>query len=226
MKEKRIEKEIEKEKSFIFNILTILMISFYGLVSISSAVYERPAYDQALTAPWHPGSYCIQCHFSLLDKTQAQQMSNTCKCHDYRPAGNIDGYTINMTKIYDIHKDNMCIRCHIGNKNQQTITAQDFHRIMPIACSNCHNYTNGTYQVPAKKNCSDCHADGNPHVVHGDKIEKLCVACHGEEFANKYVNKKIEITAQGMVVVPENTTVREYPTISSFLSKILGILGL
>lgn len=222
---------ISKEKRFaykvIINILSILMISFYGLVSISSATYERPAYDQALTAPWHPGSYCIPCHFSLMDIEKAKKISGSCKCHDYRPKGITGGYKVDMTKIYDIHKDIMCIRCHIGMKNQQNVTVQDFHRIMQIACSDCHTYVNGTYQIPEKKKCSDCHADGNPHVVHGDKIEKLCIACHGEEFANKYVNKTIEISDKGMVLLtPSNTTVREYPTITGFLSKILDIVGL
>jgi hypothetical protein len=129
-----------------------------------------------------------------------------------------------MTKIYDIHKDTMCIRCHIGMKDQQDVTAQDFHRIMPIACSNCHKYTNGTYQVPEKKNCSACHADGNPHVVHGKKIEVLCVACHGEDFANKYVGKTINITDKGIVMLPGNATVRVYPTITEFLGNMLGII--
>lgn len=217
-----------KEKRFaynvIINILSILMISFYGFVSISSA-YERPVYDQALTAPWHPGSYCIPCHFSLMDKEKAQSISNGCKCHDYRPNGTTGGYKVNMTKIYDIHKDIICIRCHIGMKGQDNVTAQDFHRIMPIACSNCHNYTGGTYQIPEKTKCSDCHADGNPHVVHGNKIDKLCIACHGEEFANKYVNQTI-ITDKGMVILPVNNTIREYPTITEFLVKLIGFLGL
>lgn len=206
------------------NLLAILIISFYGLVSISSAAYERPAYDQALTAPWHPGSFCIPCHFSLADKTTAQKISNGCVCHNYRPQGVTEGYSVNMTKIYDIHKDIICIRCHIGMKGQQDVTAQDFHRIMPIACSNCHSYNNGTYQIPEKKKCSDCHADGNPHVAHGNKINKLCIACHGEEFANKYVNRTIEISAQGMVVIPGNKTTIEYPTITDIIGRILGIL--
>jgi hypothetical protein len=220
-----ISKEKRTVYNIVINVLSILIISFYGLVSISSAAYERPAYDQALTAPWHPGSYCIPCHFSLMDSGTAQKISNTCKCHDYKPAGSTGGYTINMTKIYDIHKDIMCIRCHIGMKSQQNVTAQDFHRIMPIACSNCHNYTNGTIQIPEKKNCSDCHADGNPHIVHGKKVEVLCVACHGEEFANKYINRPIQITDKGIVTLSGNVTVREYPTITGYLSNILGILS-
>lgn len=214
---------ISVEKRFIYNILSILIISFYSLVPISSA-YERPAYDQALAAQWHPGSFCIPCHFSLMDQGTAAKISNTCKCHDYRPEGQTSGYKINMTKIYDIHKDTMCVKCHIGMKDQKDVTAQDFHRIMPIACSNCHNYTNGSYQVPQKKNCSDCHADGNPHIVHGKKIEILCVACHGEEFANKYVGKVINVTDIGMVLLPVNATVRVYPTITEFLGSMLGII--
>jgi hypothetical protein len=214
---------ISVEKRFVCKMLSVLIISFYSLVLLSSA-YERPAYDQALTAPWHPGGFCIPCHFSLMERTTAEKISNTCRCHDYRPAGEISGYNINMTKIYDIHKDTMCIRCHIGMKDQKDVTAQDFHRIMPIACSNCHKFTNGTYQVPEKKNCSDCHADGNPHIVHGAKIEVLCVACHGEDFANKYVDKAINVTDIGLVLLPVNVTVRVYPTITEFIGNMIGII--
>ncbi len=37
--------------------------------------------------------------------------------------------------------------------------------------------------------CCMLDMDGNPHVVHGTKINELCVACHGEEFANKYLEE-------------------------------------
>jgi len=205
--------------------MIMMMILFYGFVSIASSAYERTAYDQALTASWHPGSYCIPCHFSIMDVKKAQNLSNTCRCHEYRPVGKSSGYSVNMTTIYNMHKDIICIRCHIGMKNQQNVTAQDFHRIMQIDCSNCHKYVNGTYQIPEKKNCSDCHADGNPHIVHGTKINRLCIACHGEEFAKKYINKTIEISDKGMVILPSNVTIeREYPTITEFLGKILGII--
>lgn len=218
------EKREFKANIGVVKIIYIVAISFYALVSVSAA-YERPAVDTALTAPWHPGGYCIPCHYSLMTLDKAKNISNTCGCHNLRPAGQTSGYKIDMSKIYGIHNNIICIRCHIGMKNQDGVTAQDFHRIMPIACSNCHTYTNGTIQIPDKKNCSDCHADGNPHVVHGNKIETLCVACHGEDFASKYTSGIVSIpNNNGTTAKPVGVSFTDYPTITRFLYKIFGTI--
>jgi hypothetical protein len=206
----------------IFNIVSILVFLFYVFVTISAA-YERPAFDTALTAKWHPGGYCIPCHYSLMNIEKARSISNTCSCHDIRPRGETGGYNINMTKIYDIHNNIICIRCHIGIKNPDEVTVQDFHRIMKIACSNCHTYANGTYQVPEKTNCSDCHAGGNPHTVHGNKTEILCIACHGEDFAKKYADKTVSIPDRN-VTIAKQIGPEDYPTVARILSKIIGTL--
>lgn len=203
--------------------ILIFIVVLFSMISISAA-YERVQPKDGLIAPWHPGGYCISCHYSLTSIEKAQKISYTCSCHDYRPKGETGGYKVNMSKIFDIHKDIICIRCHIGMKDQKNVSAQDFHRIMKIECSNCHRYSNGTYQIPEKKNCSDCHASGNPHVVHAreNRVGKMCIACHGEEFAKKYANKTILVGETNISIKPE--VVKEYPTIADFLSKILKII--
>jgi hypothetical protein len=200
----------------------IILILFYGTIYVSAA-YERVSFNDGLYDQWHPGAFCIPCHYSLMSLEKAQSISSGCKCHNYRPNGEITGYKVDMANITEIHKDIICIRCHIGMKDQKNISAQDFHRIMPIACSNCHIYLNGTIQVPEKKNCSDCHTDGNPHVVHGTKIGELCIACHGEEFAKKYTNTTLVITEKNISIKTE--IVAESPTITNFIYKILQMIA-
>lgn len=229
---KKMKKKIKKKgayKIFILGIMAVL--SFFTIISISNAAYERPEFSDGLYASWHPGSFCIPCHYSLNSVEKAKNISIGCQnCHQYKPKGSTK-YDIDMSKIFNIHKDIICIRCHIGIKNQKEVTAQDFHRIMPIACNNCHNYSNGTYQIPEKKNCSDCHANGDPHVVHsGDKrLEKICIACHGEDFANKYISGAVQINVSklGIISVGSATgTAVEYPTIGKFLENIFKMIGI
>ncbi len=201
----------------------ILAIVFISIVISTSTAYERPAYEDALMAPWHTGGYCIPCHYSLLGVEEANKIR--CKtCHDYRPKDAERKYDVDMSEIFDIHKDNMCIKCHIGTKDREDITVQEFHMIMPIECLDCHDANaNGTYLKPEKKECSECHYSGDPHLIHGKKIEELCIPCHGEEFANKYIDKTIEISEKGIISVkPE--VVKEYPTIGQFFGKILQVL--
>lgn len=222
----RTEKRYRKYDIYrIIHIISILIISFYFFVPTYSA-YERPEFKDGLASNWHPGAYCIPCHYSLMSIEKAKNISIACKnCHvDMRAKEKGKGkYDVDTDKIFNIHKDIVCIRCHIGTKDQKDVNAQDFHRIMPIACTNCHNYTNGTYQKPDKKNCSDCHMKGDPHVIHGDKVERMCTACHGEQFANKYVNGTFAMPGQNVSARMLNEK-REYPTVVNFLGKILQTL--
>lgn len=201
----------------ILKYLILIFIIFYIPVPVSA--YERTMPTDGLIGAWHPGGYCISCHYSLTSIEKAQAISYSCECHNYRPSGITTGYKIDMANITNLHKDIMCIRCHIGMKDQNNVSAQDFHRIMPIACNNCHGYINGTIQIPEKKNCSDCHANGNPHVVHGNKVGELCIACHGEDFAKKYSNGTINVTENNVSLQPE--VVKEYPTVTDLIDKIL-----
>ncbi len=226
MRSERSEKIKEYYIYRIIGIVSILIISFSFYLSPVDAAYERPEFKDGLTSNWHPGAFCIPCHYSLMSTEKAQNISVSCKnCHENMRAREKGKrkYEIDMNRVFNIHKDIVCIRCHIGTKEQRDVTAQDFHRIMPIDCINCHNYTNGMYQKPEKKNCSDCHMKGDPHVVHGDKVDKMCIACHGEVFANKYVNGTFLKPGQNISTKMLKET-REYPTIVNFFEKILRIL--
>ena len=121
---------------------------------------------------------------------KAKAIDSNCEnCHKYREKGAyFNTKKIDMTPIIDIHTNIVCIRCHVGLKTQANITAADFNRVMSkTPCLSCHTFKNGTYVKPIKNKCSDCHS-GDPHVAHGEKLEKMCVACHGD-FGEQFVNK-------------------------------------
>lgn len=199
----------------------ILFLSMLFLISLTISVnaYERPEFKDGLTDSWHPGAFCIPCHYTLLSTDKAQTISNGCKCHDYVPKNAVNRYNVDMTKIFDIHKDIVCIRCHVGVKDGTNVTAADFHRIMSKeACMACHTYLNGTIQKPQKTNCSDCHS-GDPHVVHGQRLEKMCVTCHGD-FADRYIANK----TAGTVLAKPVEVVSEYTTVGKIISNLFGSL--
>jgi len=202
----------------IIMVISYLMFFFFSSVVIVYA-FERPEIKDGLTDKWHPGAFCIPCHYTLLSTEKAQSISNGCKCHDFRPLNAETKYTVDMKKIFDIHKDIVCIRCHVGVKDGTNVTAADFHRIMSKeTCLTCHTYENGTIQKPQKTKCSDCHS-GDPHVVHGKRLEKMCETCHGE-FAKNYVGTK-----STSIVSPRNeTAVQDYSTIGQIISNIIGSL--
>lgn len=219
---------------------TISIISFFLLIIIyyvgsgageiggiggTVPVYERPKIpDDGLMMQWHDGAFCLSCHYSLMDAGNATKISYTCKCHDYRPKGVTRGYKVDSAKILDIHKDIICIRCHIGTKGSRNASFEDYHSIHKKEdCTTCHQYPNGSIQIPEKRNCSDCHASGNPHVVHTDHVERLCIPCHGEYFAKKFIGKEINVSTIGNITV-KSIEVREYPTITRVLDRIYKII--
>ena len=202
------------KRTLIISVLIILVSS----LAISVNAYERPEYRDGLTDKWHPGAYCIPCHYTLLSTDKAQSISSGCKCHDYRPKNIEDKYSVDMKQIFNIHKDIVCIRCHVGVKDGTNVTAADFHRIMSKqACMTCHTYENGIIQKPLKTNCSDCHS-GDPHVVHGKRLERMCETCHGD-FAKNYVGNKT-ISPVSVSTRPE-AAVKEYPTIGQIISNLV-----
>lgn len=208
---------------YINNILifSLILVSLV-LLAKSAYAYERVEFKDGLTEKWHPGGYCIPCHYTLLGTEKARAISYNCyKCHDLRPKDAKSKYEIDMTKVYDIHKDIVCIRCHVGIKDEKNVTAADFHRIMSkTACLSCHTFDNGTYIKPQKTKCSDCHG-GDPHIVHGKKVENMCTACHGEEFGEKYVKPPAALIPS--IGKPE-VSIKEVPTIGGFISKIIESL--
>ncbi len=198
--------------------IIILLIIFSGYAD----AYERPEFKDGLADKWHPGSFCIPCHYTLLSSEKAQSISRSCKCHDYKPKNAERSYQVDMSKIFDIHKNAICIRCHI--KATGNITASDFHRAMSnVACLRCHTYSNGTYLKPQKTACSECHGGGDPHIVHDKRLGKMCVACHGS-FGEKYIKKlppKIRVSLEQQNI---SAAVKEYPSIGEFIIKIIHAL--
>jgi len=211
--------ELSIRKILIFLIFSFILVSSLVLLSKPANAYERPVFRDGLTDKWHPGAYCIPCHYTLLDTEQARAISNGCKCHYVGPGIPENKYKIDMAPIFDIHKDIVCIKCHVGNKDGNNVTEADFHRVMnKVACLSCHTFENGTYQKPQKTKCSDCHG-GDPHVVHGDRLQKMCVACHGE-FVLDYTGKP------GLPSAPNQSLIftREYTTIGEIMTRIIDSL--
>ncbi len=199
--------------------LILIMLSLL-LLAVTANAYERLEFQDGLADKWHPGAFCIPCHYTLLGDEKAKAISNNCfKCHAHRPKDAKGGYEVDMTNILELHKDIVCIRCHVGTKNQVNMTATDFHMIKSkIACEICHTSANGTYLKPPTTRCSACHGI-DPHVVHGKKLEKICVACHGE-FGEEYIKASEETMKPPSILEPE-PVIKGYTTIGEFMSKII-----
>jgi hypothetical protein len=213
-------------KNSVISICIIILVFIY--IPGSSSAYERPEYKDGIGANWHPAKMCLPCHYMLAGTVKARTISYSCQnCHIYKGLG---PNKLNMSKIEDIHVDIVCIECHIGQKSQINVTAADFHRVMSkTACLSCHTVENGTYKKPLKKKCSDCHS-GSPHVVHGNKIEKMCVACHGE-FGEQYVNQsipqenKMKSPSISNISSIYGTDKSEYPTIGQLIINLIEKLS-
>lgn len=217
-----------------FLIVSIALFSLILMAGIAYA-YESPEFTDGLTARWHDGAKCIPCHYTLLGNERAREISINCAntCHDkeHRPKNAVRSSEIDTKWISEIHKDIVCIKCHVGTKSSVNVTAVDFHRVMSkTQCSSCHTFENGIYMKPKKTNCSECHG-GNPHVVHGNKIDRMCVACHGEYGEN--IEKLAEQNPELRLPIGVNMTSRnismevvktEYVTIGQLMTKIIGSL--
>jgi hypothetical protein len=216
----------------IFAFIIIIINTIPG----SANDYKRPEYTDGLENKWHSGSLCIPCHYTLLGDEKAKAISTACTktCHARSnwPEEGGGGWKIDISNISNIHKDILCIRCHVGTKIEANLTAVDFHRVMSkTGCMECHTVENGNYRKPEKTLCSECHA-ADPHVVHGDRLERMCVACHGSTFAQSYINKSIKLT--GNIQLPsvlnessklnESQNVAEYPTIGQLMTRIIEML--
>jgi hypothetical protein len=219
-----------KKNRFLSGVLIISLgaISFVLISGIGNA-YERPEFTDGLTADWHPGSFCIPCHYTLASTERAKEISSGCTCHsqEYMDKNSTSSFKIDMSKIFTIHKNIICIRCHVGEKSKDNITAADIHRVMSkTPCSSCHVFANGTYLKPQKTGCSDCHG-GDPHVVHGARLDKMCVACHGD-FGEKYANKLVlpynATNISLSVITKQQNTLNQFPTIGQILTGIIQAL--
>ncbi|NJD76637.1 MAG: hypothetical protein FIB08_06000 [Candidatus Methanoperedens sp.] len=211
-------------------IISLAMFSFILMAGQADA-YERPDYKDGLTGNWHPGSFCIPCHYTLLGNERAKEISSGCTkaCHAIgnRPKDTKTAYKIEIASISKIHKDIVCIKCHVGTKSEKNVTAVDFHRVMSkTACLDCHTYVNGSYLKPQRTACSDCHGE-NPHIVHGKRLDKMCEACHGE-FAEKFISKlELPSNLSNMsrsAAVSKSETIKEYPTIGQIISRIFALI--
>lgn len=211
--------------------IIIIVIFAIKLVGTNANAYEMPVSNDGLAERWHPGALCIQCHYSLAGKEKAQSISTGCKCHsvEYVPKDAVSSYTVNKTKILELHQKIVCARCHIGVKDRD-ITVQDLHELKKgkVACTKCHVIDNGTIIIPEKKQCYECHG-GDPHIVHGNKTEELCIGCHGD-FGERYLNRTLKSAEMSAVpdILKKNETImaKESTTIYDFLANIIkSIIG-
>lgn len=227
MKKKDIDSSKKSRATIINNsyIIFIVLILIFLLPDPVNA-YESPEYKDGLSQSWHRANLCIPCHYMLAGTAKAQAISNSCEnCHKYRIKGATaaNDRKIEMSNIENIHTNMVCIKCHVGLKAGTNITAADFHRVMSkTACLECHAFDNGTYIKPLKTKCSDCHS-GSPHVVHGDRLNKMCVACHGENI-EKFITTNPEVAGKMISLSGQNATIvdkSEYPTLGEFIIKLI-----
>lgn len=221
---------MNKNAFILLSILSIVL--FVGIITDNVVAYERPEFNDGLMGPWHPGALCITCHYVLNSQERALSISNGCKCHnvDYAQKGSVSDKKVNSSKIFDYHKNIICVKCHVGTSKNQTLP-QDIHRVMSKTdCSKCHVFENGTVRRPEKTKCFECHG-GDPHVVHGNKVENVCPACHGE-FAERYLDRTLKASEKAMLPAAilnlssnKEEKKREYNTISEFLTNIINSIG-
>lgn len=214
----------EKMKKHIL-ILTIISIFTILFITYQVAAYQRSEIKDGLIGRWHPGALCISCHYSLSTTEKAQSISAGCKCHDkiYIPKEAKNVYEIDNSKIFDLHKNIICVRCHISTKKDDA-NFQDLHSIKSrLKCTQCHVVENATVKIPEKKKCFECH-NGDPHVAHSNKTEKLCPVCHGE-FGERYIENNLLNSEKEMLpiilVKNESVVVKEYPTLVDFVINIV-----
>jgi hypothetical protein len=220
------------KSSYIFKkriLILFVLIAGFLMIPGSTAAYDRPPFSDGLAEKWHPGSFCIPCHYTIAGDEKARSISTGCQCHKYQPKNPVKPMQIDMTKILDIHINMVCIKCHVGqNKNISNLKAADFHMVMKrIACTKCHTIENGKAIKPKAKICSDCHAV-DPHVVHGKKLEKICMACHGE-FGERFVNKSIDPSEKirlpstiAKLETNEDVLAQEYSSVGDYINKLLS----
>lgn len=211
-----------KKNILILTIISVFMILF---ITYQVSAYQRPEFKDGLVGRWHPGALCISCHYSLSTTEKAQSISAGCRCHDkiYIPKDAKSVYEVDNSKILDLHKNIICVRCHISTKKNEA-NFQDLHDIKKrLECTQCHVVENTTIKIPEKKKCFECHG-GDPHVVHSNKTEKLCPACHGE-FGERYIENTLLTSEKEMIptILAKNETVvvKEYPTIIEFVTSII-----
>ncbi len=214
-------------KKNVFILLSSLsVILLINIITDNAAAYERQAFEDGLTGSWHPGALCITCHYTLNSEERAQSISNGCKCHSTEYAlKTTEGKKVNMSKIFDYHKNIICVKCHVGANKNLTLP-QDIHRVMSnVSCMKCHTIANGTIKRPEKTRCFECHG-GDPHVVHGNKVEMICPACHGE-FGERYLDKTLKASERERLPLTilnlssKEEKKREYPTIVQFLANLI-----
>ena len=231
--QQKYEPMFRNRKNIKFVYLTlILSLSLMGALFIFLSQpadgYERPQFKDGLASKWHSGSFCLPCHYMLLGTKNASDISKNCiKCHQYVPKNPTRNKEIDMTKIFGIHQDIVCIKCHVGPNADENLTAADFHSTMSkIPCLGCHVLKNGIYEKPPKTQCSACHS-ADPHVVHDNRLEKMCEACHGEFGANYSVPSPSTgaISNQSEIRSRESLSIGgQYPTIGQLISRIIESL--
>ena len=169
-------------------LIFLILLSFCLLQNVGADVY--PPGITSLLGGSHPTQACDYCHSVLIpDRTERNAVLGSCICHKdpYSPSGTVD-----MDLVSKGHDGNPCSRCHTGVKLAD-LDEDTYHLLhSDVECTWCHATTQTGYMIP-EMTCGDCHA-GGPHVVHGNKAESLCTACHGA-YGEEY--KKTDVSMPG-----------------------------
>jgi len=205
----------------------LVMVILVAAVSVPTGEGDRasevipPNLSKFLAGSWHPAPECVQCHVSLLSDGALRAKLGSCECHrkDYTSAGDID-----MGKIRTVaHDIKACIDCHIGAgvvASIQAIPCDEIHNVhMGVDCEACHNEKKSIV-IPETGRCDSCH-DVNPHAVHGNKTDDLCVVCHGA-YGIKYKEEGYQMREGVPVEVVQEETI--YPTISNLLKALVKFI--
>lgn len=124
----------------------------------------------SVTAKDHTITVCYNCHSNKgLITGEDDDSGTTCdKCHDIKD---------NIPQLEARHEQ-ICNSCHlVQNKDS-------YHKThINVSCQKCHGEDSSSLKIPSVgiSNCAGCHiiSDKTIHEVHKEKIEKICIYCHG-----------------------------------------------
>ncbi|MHC1573262.1 MAG: hypothetical protein ACXQTJ_02260 [Candidatus Syntropharchaeales archaeon] len=204
-----------------YKIVCIILLILIGIPSLSllqdaGAKDVYPPGITSLLGGSHPTQACDYCHSVLIpDRSERNAVLGSCICHKdtYSPSGKVD-----MELVSEGHDGNPCSRCHTGVKLEK-LDVDNYHLLHEdVECTRCHEKSNVGFTIPEMK-CDDCHI-GGPHVVHGNKAESLCSACHGA-YGEQFKSKGVSTAVPGGNMSAESTQ-HQHLTILGILKNLVG----
>jgi hypothetical protein len=197
------------------------LIFFIIMILVSMCIFTLGAADNYETG-WHEAEKCNACHNSLLSQSSSDRIFDGCLCH-YPPENPIWHTEVDVMIIRDLHGIEPCIKCHINSIG--TITKDNMHRLhSEVKCENCHGFEE--IKEPDFSSCISCH--GNEiHGIHENKLDDLCITCHGEfgaDTISQFESADIAVSTNISSISDRNRDT--FPTIMRVIRSVLELINI